>query len=79
MNIEVAAFATLRRYMNNLALGSSRIIEVEPGTTLGQIRDILGLPEEEVAIIMHNHRHAELGDVPVDGDRVVYIPPVGGG
>lgn len=79
MQIEVAVFATLRRYMPDLKLGGSRQIEVKPGTTLREISDMLGLPEDEVKIIMRNHRHAEWEDVVQDGDRVVYMPAVAGG
>ena len=79
MVIEVAVFATLRRYMPDLKLGGARQLEVEPGTTLGEISDILGLPRDEVKIIMRNHLHAEREDLANEGDRVVYIPAVAGG
>ena len=69
MQIEVAVFATLRRYMPELKLGETHLVEVEPGTTLGEISDLLGLPVDEVKIIMRNHLHAEWEDEAQDGAR----------
>jgi sulfur carrier protein ThiS len=79
MQIEVAAFATLRRYMPDLKLGDTRRIEVEPGTTMKDVMECLGLPADEVEIIMRNHVHAALTDTVADGDRIVYIPLIDGG
>ncbi len=79
MKIEVHVFATLRRYLPELSIGEAKIVSVEPGTTLAEIRDMLGLPAEEVKVIMCNSLQAELSDVPADGDRIAYIPAVAGG
>jgi len=79
MKVEVRAFATLRRYFPELGIGEAKIIVVEPGTTLDQLRERMGLPKEEVKIIMRNHLHAEFDDLIHDGDRITYIPAVAGG
>lgn len=79
MQVEVVVFATLRRYWPDLKVGGSRIVEVQPGTTLAALRDQLGLPADEVRVIMCNHLQAELSDEVHDGDRIAFIPAVAGG
>jgi sulfur-carrier protein len=79
VKVEVAVFATLRRYMPELRLGQARTLEVAPGCTMAQLRDELGLPADEVKVVMRNHLQAELEDEIRDGDRVVFFPAVAGG
>ena len=79
MKVEVVAFATLRRYWPDVRLGEARIVEVAPGTTLEALREKVGLPAEEVRVIVRNHVQAELTDEVCDGDRVAFIPAVAGG
>lgn len=79
LKIEVRVFATLRRHLPELEIGEPKVLEVPEGTTLDEIRRQLGLPEDEVKVIMCNHRQAQPGDVAQDGDRVTYIPAVAGG
>jgi molybdopterin converting factor small subunit len=79
MKIEVVALATLRQFMPDVPLGGARSMEVAPGTTMLQLRDMVGLPADEVRVIIRNHRQAELDDVVQDGDRVAFIPAVAGG
>jgi len=79
VKIEVKVFATLRRYLPELGIGESLSLEVPPGTTLAEIRDMLGLPEEEVRVVMRNNLQADFQDIASEGDRIAYIPPVAGG
>jgi len=79
MRIEVAVFATLRRYMPELGLGETKTLEVEPGTTMAEVVDMLGLPKDEVQIVVRNHRHADLSDAVTEGDRIAFVPAIGGG
>lgn len=79
MKVEVVVFATLRRFMPELKLGGSRLVEVKPGITMAELRDQLGLPADEVRVIMRNHLQAEPSDEVQEGDRVAFLPPVAGG
>ena len=79
MRIEVAVFATLRRYMPELGLGETKTLEVEPGTTMADIVEMLGLPKDEVQIVVRNHLHADLSDAVTEWDRIVFVPAIGGG
>ncbi|MBI9043402.1 MAG: MoaD/ThiS family protein [Anaerolineaceae bacterium] len=79
MKIEVIAFATLRKYLPELAIGETRTVDVETGTSIKEVLLSLGLPLEEVRVIMRNNLQAELGDLVNEGDRIAFIPPIAGG
>jgi molybdopterin converting factor small subunit len=79
MQVEVRVFATLRRYLPELGIGEAKLVVVEEGTTLDEIRERLGLPAGEVKVIMVNHKQAFPDDPARDGDRITYIPAVAGG
>jgi molybdopterin converting factor small subunit len=77
--VEVRVFATLRQFLPELGIGEAKIVEVQAGTTLGELRDQLGLPKEQVKVIMRNNLHAFPEEPIADGDRITYIPAVAGG
>jgi sulfur-carrier protein len=79
VKIEVTVFATLRRYLPDLRLGEVKVMDVAPGCTMADLRDQLGLPADEVKVIMRNHLQADLTDEVRDGDRIVFFPAVAGG
>ncbi len=79
MRIEVAAFANLRRYLPELKLGQTRSLDITPGTTARQVAEQLGLPVDEVQVVMRNHAHATLDDILEEDDRLVFIPLIDGG
>ena len=79
MQVEVRVFATLRHYLPELGVGEAKILDLAEGTTLDEIRESLGLPAEEVKVIMVNHIQAYPDDPARDGDRITYIPAVAGG
>ena len=79
LKVEVRVFATLRRYLPELGIGEALSIMVEPGTTLDDLRERLGLPKEAVKVIMRNNRQAFPEDTINNGDRIAYIPAVAGG
>jgi len=79
MQVEVRVFATLRRYLPDLGIGEAQLLDIDQGTTLDEIREALGLPAEEVKVIMVNHRQAFPQNLAEDGDRITYIPAVAGG
>jgi len=47
--------------------------------TTGRLAEKIGLPAQEIKIIMLNGRHADLEQAVRDNDRVGYFPAVGGG
>lgn len=79
MHVEVRVFATLRRYLPDLGIGEAHVLEVGAGTTLAAIRDGLGLPPEEVKVVIRNHSQADWDDMVEEGDRIAFVPAVAGG
>ena len=72
--IEVRLFATFREGREKVLF-----LEAEEYETTGRIVDFLGIPVEDVAILLINGRHSK-PDVPLrDGDIVALFPQVGGG
>ena len=79
IKIELRLFATLRKYLPELGVGEPKIIELPVGTSFDELREQLELPLEEVKVIMRNGIQTELDEIIEDGDRIAYIPAVGGG
>lgn len=79
LTVEVRVFATLRQFLPELGIGEPKIVHVEPGTTLDELRAQLGLPAEQVKVIMRNNLQAFPEELVTDGDRITYIPAVAGG
>lgn len=72
--IEVRLFATLRE-------GRGKIVTLDAAAfpTAGDIIRHLGIPVEEVAILLINGFHKKPENEVKDGDIVALFPPVGGG
>ena len=78
MNVQVNLYATL-------ALETTRrgaevdLVEIEDGTSIGDILDRLGVSRDSPKIIFLNGVHADLETIPKDGDRIAVFPPIAGG
>jgi len=71
--------ATLRRYRPDYDAGVGISLEVEPGTTVAKILPSLGVPAEEVTLLMVDGRRRNLDFVLQGNERVALFPPIGGG
>jgi len=74
MELEIKLFASLRKFNPELDK-----IEVNEGTTIGELFDQAGIPPSEVAIVLVNGRHATLEQTLLDGETVAVFPPIAGG
>jgi sulfur carrier protein ThiS len=54
-------------------------LAVAPGETVRSLMQRLGIPEDQVAIIMLNGKSADPAAPLADGDRLGLFPAVGGG
>ena len=79
MQVEVRVFATLRPYLPDLGIGEATTVEIPEGITAAELAQRLGIPLDEVKIIMRNGLQVEPEERLADGDRIAYIPAVGGG
>ena len=53
--------------------------EMPEGSTVAQVAQHLGLPPQDIKIVMVNGRQQKVSDLMRDGDRIAYFPAVGGG
>jgi len=74
MQVTVKLFATFR-------IGRFNVEErpYREGTTVGEIVEELGIPPQELGILLCNSRHVGLEHVLRDGDTLAIFPLVGGG
>jgi sulfur-carrier protein len=79
MALLVLLNATLRRHSPDYDASVGLSLEVEPGTPVAQILPRLGVPAQEVALIMIDGRRRELDFVLQGNERVALFPPIGGG
>ncbi len=79
MTLQVLLNASLRRFFPDYDPYQGLPVQVEPGTTVAQVVERLGLPMGEITIIMVNGIRRE-PDFPLQGDeRLGLFPAVGGG
>lgn len=77
--ITLALFASLSQYQPDGHGGRhARELELSEGTTVAQLIELLGLPDEP-RVIFVNGVHAEEARALVVGDRLAIFPPVAGG
>ncbi len=74
MVVTVRLFATLRE-------GRDKVIQLEldSGSTPGDVIDQLGISQKDVAILLVNGRDGQMDQVLSSQDTVSLFPPVGGG
>ncbi len=79
MPLQVFLNASLRLYVPGYNPYAGIVLEVPPGTPVTQVIGRLGLPPEEVTLIMVNGARQQ-PDFPLQGeDRLGLFPPIGGG
>jgi molybdopterin converting factor small subunit len=74
MKVTVKLFATFRADRFDIEAR-----DYPAGTTVEQIVDDLGLPQEKLGIVMVNSRHVDLDRELHDGETLALFPLVGGG
>jgi molybdopterin synthase sulfur carrier subunit len=53
--------------------------DLEKGTTVGNIVDVLGINREEIGVLMINSRHTTLETELSENDILAIFPVIGGG
>lgn len=79
MPLQIMLAANLRRYIPTYDPATGYSLEVEPGTDIRSVADQLGIPGEEVKLIMVNGIGAKWETVLQGNERLALFPPVGGG
>ncbi len=79
MPLQILLNATLRQYVPGYNPYQGIALHVPAGTTVGQVIEDLGLPAQEVTLIMVNGRRQEADFVLQGDERLGLFPPIGGG
>ncbi|HJD96587.1 MoaD/ThiS family protein [Mailhella massiliensis] len=82
MSIQIRLSTTLRDLVPGYDPESGLLFELKDGESVlaaGDVAQRIGIPPEEITIIMINSRQSDLESLVRDGDRVAFFPPVGGG
>jgi sulfur carrier protein ThiS len=79
MALQIFLNATLRQYVANYNPYQGISLEVEPGTPVTQVISQLGLPAQEVTLVMVDGRRREADFVLQGKERLGLFPPIGGG
>lgn len=79
MNVEVALYATLSKYLPQDAEQRKAVITASDGATVREIMLQLGIPQEYPNILLVNGKQANPDTVLKDGETVAVFPPLAGG
>jgi len=79
MKVEVKLYANFREYLPRGSEKYSCTLELEEGTTIGQVLASLKIPESLPMVPLVNGIHREVGDPLQPGDVLSIFPPVAGG
>ena len=79
MRVEVHLTATLRRYLPPGAVSDHVLLDLPPGTTVGQVVHSLRIPADLERLTVVNGRDAAPDQPLVEGDVLSLFPPLAGG
>ena len=79
MKVEVKLFANFREFLPPGTDGYSLFLEVEAGTTIGGVLEILRIPDSIPMLALVNGIHRKFDDAMQPGDVLSLFPPVAGG
>lgn len=79
MHLTVKLSTTLRDYVPGYNPEEGLRVDMPEGSTAERLACRLGLPLQDIKIVMINGRQRKANDLLRDGDRVAFFPAVGGG
>lgn len=79
MAVQLFLAATLRRHVTGYDANTGHRLEVATGSTILDLARQVGVPAEQVKLIMVNGIAARWDTVLQGDERVALFPPVGGG
>ena len=79
MKVEIKLFANFREFLPPGSKEYSVFLDVEDGTTIRQVLEILQISESIPMLILVNGIHQNFEDLLHSGDVLSLFPPVAGG
>lgn len=78
IDIELRLFGDFRQYLD-VRLGEGFNMKIKNGSTIRKLIVAIGIPIDDVKIILVNGRSKDFDDMLFDGDRLAIFPPIAGG
>jgi sulfur-carrier protein len=79
MPLKIMLFATLRRFVPGYDPYKGLTREIAAGTIIADVIQHLGLPSQDVTLILVDGVHRQPDYLLQGNERVAFFPPVGGG
>lgn len=79
MKINVVCFGVMREYLPSSGRDRRAELDVEPGSTVDQVIDALGIPRRLVFAVLVDGQQAPVSETLRDGCEVTLMPPFAGG
>jgi molybdopterin converting factor small subunit len=79
MRVHVKLYASLRRFADDVPLGTPIVVDLPESATLENLYQTLHLPTEEIKLAYINGRVRDDDWQLESGDEIGIFPPVGGG
>ena len=79
MSVSVNLSTTLRNFVPDYQPSLGLTLDIGAGLKASELAEKLGLPLQDIKIIMLNGKRVEPEAQVADGDRVGFFPAVGGG
>ena len=79
MSVHIKLSTTLRQCVAGYNPVAGITLPLEEPTTAAQLAQHLGLPLQDIKLVMVNGRQASLDATIVPNDSIAFFPPVGGG
>ena len=74
MDVEIRLFESLKKHQPESAK-----VRLAAGSRVSDLLDVLGIPTDDVGVLMVNRADGRFDQQLQNGDVVTVIPPIGGG
>jgi molybdopterin converting factor small subunit len=74
--VQVKLYATFRQYLGGRP---SAAVEIEPGETVGEVLERLGVPSEQARLVFVDAKAAALDHPLQGGEQLAVFPAIAGG
>jgi len=74
--VEVKLYATFRQYLGGRP---SAVVEIEPGTTVGEVLARVGVPSGQARLVFVDAKAASLDSPLQGGEQLAVFPAIAGG
>ena len=75
INVQFKLYSILKQYGREKGIGDAFSLQVEPGTTLAQMVEQVGIPSKRIGRFIMQGKALQPDYAPADGDAIDLVPP----